>query len=59
MLVAVLIGGSFGGGLVSYTTGRIILPEMGLIAPSYWPWFWVWFIGLIVASVITLIKEAF
>lgn len=26
--------------LIQYIGGRIILPEMSLTAPGYWPWFW-------------------
>jgi len=57
-----LLGGvvviPFVGGLISYICGRIILPEMGLTAPGYWPWFWVSAVLTIAYTVIGIIKGA-
>ena len=35
-LILSLVVGAIG----LYMGGRIILPEMGLQAPGFWPWFW-------------------
>lgn len=50
--------GSLAGGLLSYIAGRIILPEMGLTAPGFWPWVWVWFFVIIAATLVHLVIEA-
>lgn len=39
-LLGVLLGAT-----LSYVCGRIILPEMGLQAPGFGPWFVIWCIG--------------
>jgi len=46
VVVVVILGTIIFGALGLYINGRIILPEMGLIAPGYWSWFWVMFFGL-------------
>lgn len=46
MLFLLLIGEALLTSLVLYVIGRILLPEVGLTAPSFWIWFWVsvfWF----------------
>lgn len=53
----VLLAAWFVGAALEYFGGRIILPEMGLTPPGYWPWFW--FTGLaLLATVLGVIGVA-
>lgn len=38
-LLLLILAAPFVGALSTYIGGRILLPEMGLAAPSYWVWF--------------------
>lgn len=52
LLAFVYVSGVFLGSGAMYVAGRILLPEMGLTAPAYWPWFWA---AAIVAAIYGLI----
>lgn len=39
-VVLLLLAGWAFGALLSYWWGRVLLPEVGLVAPGYWTWFW-------------------
>lgn len=52
-----ILAAVFGGALVEYICGRILLPEMGLTAPGYWIWFWVMVIVVIGMNAATFLKE--
>lgn len=43
--------------LASYVAGRIVLPEMGLTAPSYGIWFAVFLVYLIFFTAFKLVQE--
>jgi hypothetical protein len=43
---------------LEYVCGRIILPELGLTAPGYWPWFWVSLFTLAFVAVMAVIRAA-
>jgi hypothetical protein len=47
-----------GAALSEYVCGRIILPEMGLTAPGYWPWFWFTGVVLAFSVPVRLVSEA-
>jgi hypothetical protein len=56
-LIVVVIG-TFGGGGMSYVSGRFLCPELGLGVPSYGAWCVVAFIGCIVATFTGIVKGA-
>jgi len=45
--------------LLEYIGGCVILPEMGLTAPGYWPWYWTSVLGITCYAVLSLITELF
>lgn len=47
----------FTGALIAYIIGRVLLPEMGLVAPGYWTWFWVSLWMMVSTALATLVKE--
>lgn len=47
----------FASAIGSYVAGRIVLPEVGLIAPGFWTWFWMVGVLIIFGTVVKICTE--
>lgn len=57
-LVLLALIETLAGSVIFYIVGRILLPEIGLTAPGFWIWFWVFFFLAILDFIKGVIKEA-
>jgi hypothetical protein len=55
--VILYIGALFGVSFLEYCAGRILLPDMGLMPPGYWKWYWAMFIISLGVAAVSVIKE--
>lgn len=58
MFLVLFIAALWGlGALGEYVCGRVILPAIGLTAPSYWTWFWFMFWVIVFGLILKYLEE--